>query len=497
MITAMKKYIIRLILAATAVTALATGCKGFLDEQDQSKFIANKAEHFSSVLLSEFNAMYDPHWLIPFMTDEVEDAYSVPMNTSRREQIRAAFCWQRDIEKNMTDFTQMDQSDFWAYCYKIIAICNNLFENLDDCTEDVPGEKLYVRAEGCFIEALMYFNLVNLYAEPYRASTAASTMGVPIKVGTGIEDSYERAMLSECYDKILSLLDESLSCIRESGLNYGKFYKISENAIRLLLSRVYLFMGQWDDVISTLIPVMSTARLHQMPDNGLPVNESGSENFTTWEEKEREIIYAYGRWTQSGINSCCRSDYFQVSTKLFELYDETDMRRDLWFNSKYDKDKGITIAIPYKYSYYYSDVGQIVMRYAEAYLNLAEAYARKNDTKNATNYLESLLASRHSSIADIVLPTSQKDLVSFIMDERLREFCFEDHFRWFDLRRMPEEERPELAHEFKVMQNATFVRTETYHLLKNDPNYTLSLPYKEKDNNPMILDYDRFDKVPF
>ena len=83
------------------------------------------------------------------------------------------------------------------------------------------------------------------------------------------------------------------------------------------------------------------------------------------------------------------------------------------------------------------------------------------------------------------------------MDERLREFCFEDHFRWFDLRRLDESERPELVHEFKVMQNAVLVRTETYHLLKNDPNYTLSLPYKEKDNNPMIMDYDRFDKVPY
>ena len=111
--------------------------------------------------------------------------------------------------------------------------------------------------------------------------------------------------------------------------------------------------------------------------------------------------------------------------------------------------------------------------------------------------LEKFLASRHTTIDGITIPTSQKDLIAFIMDERLREFCFEDHFRWFDLRRMEENERPELVHEFKVMQNAVLVRTETYHLLKNDPNYTLSLPYKEKDNNPMIMDYDRFDKVPY
>ena len=65
----MKHNIIKGILAIAAVVALATGCKGFLDEQDQSKFIANQADHFSSVLLGEFNAMYDPFWLTPFMTD--------------------------------------------------------------------------------------------------------------------------------------------------------------------------------------------------------------------------------------------------------------------------------------------------------------------------------------------------------------------------------------------------------------------------------------------
>ena len=494
----MKHNIIKGILAIAAVVTLATACKGFLDEQDQSKFIANKADHFSSVLLGEFNAGYDPFWLAPFMTDELMDGITVAQNNSGREQTRPAFCWQRDIEKNMTDFSQISQSDFWAYCYKIIAICNNLFENLDDCTEDVPGEKDYVRAEGCFVSALMYFNLVNLYAEPYRAATAATTMGIPIKEGTGIDDSYERSMLNEVYDKIVSLLTDALQYIKSSGIDYKVFYKINEDTVRLLLSRVYLFMGQWDNVISTLEPVMKNAKLYTMPDNGRPTQTSGSQNYVTWETgNNKEVVYTYGRWTQSGIRSFCQSYYYNVSEELFNLYDNTDLRANLWFKSTVDKDKGVTIVEPYKCSSNYTRIGQIVMRYAEAYLNLAEAYARKGDANSATTLLTKFLASRHSTIEGIELPSSQKELVAFIMDERLREFCFEDHFRWFDLRRMEESERHEIIHTFKVMQNSVFLRSETYHLLTNDPNYTLALPYKEKDNNPMIMDYDRFDKVPY
>jgi len=498
MITAMKNNILRSILAIAAVVTLATGCKGFLDEQDQSKFIANTADHFSSVLLGEFNAGYDPYWLAPFMTDELKDGITVSQNTANREEIRPSFCWQRDVEKNMTDYSRMDESSFWAYCYKIIAICNNLFENIDACTEEVPGEKKYVIAEASFVTALMYFNLVNLYAEPYREATAASTMGVPIKEGTGIESAYDRAMLNECYDKIVTLLNDALTNIQESGLVYEAYYKINEDAVRLLLSRVYQFMGQWDNVISTLAPVMKHARLHQFPANSLPTQITKSENYITWEDgSNKELVYVYGCWTQSIIYRFCQNDYFNASDKLFNLYDDTDLRKNLWFNYTYDKDKGINIVRPYKCSSYYTRVGQIVMRYGEAYLNIAEAYARKGDTQNATKYLTTFLASRHSTMDGVTVPTAQKELVSFIMDERLREFCFEDHFRWFDLRRMEESERPEITHEFKVMQSAVLVRTETYHLLKDDPNYTLALPYKEKDNNPMILDYDRFDKVPF
>ena len=498
MITAMKHNIIKGILAIAAVVALATGCKGFLDEQDQSKFIANQADHFSSVLLGEFNAGYDPFWLCPFMTDELMDGITVGQNSAGREEVRPAFCWQRDIEKNMTDFTQMSQSDFWAYGYKLIAICNNLFENLEECSEAVPGEKKYVYAEGCFVSALMYFNLVNLYAEPYRAATAATTMGIPIKEGTGIEDAYERAMLDEVYDKIVSLLQDALTNIKESGITYKSTHKISEDAVRIVLSRVYMFMGKWDDVISTLEPVMKNAKLQQFPsNNGRPTQTSGSPNNRTWESGNREVVYTYGLWTQSGIRSFCSSYYFNVSDKLFELYDDTDFRRDLWFKWTVDKDKGVTIVEPYKCSSYYTRIGQIIMRYGEAYLNMAEAYARNNNANSAKPLLEKFLATRHMDIEGITIPTTQKELIAFIMDERFREFCFEDHFRWFDLRRMEESERPEIIHSFQVMQASVSVRTETYHLLKNDPNYTLSLPYKEKDNNPMIMDYDRFDKVPY
>ena len=497
MITAMKN-IIKNILAIAAVVTLATGCKGFLDEVDQSKFIASTADHFSSVLLGEFNASYESfrtnghnaglNYTV-FMTDELRDGVNVNQNTSAREVVRPLFCWQRDIEKNMSDYTQIDYSPYWAYCYKMIAICNNIFENIDGVVEEVPGEKAFVTAEADFVSAVLYFYLVNLYAEPYRASTASQTMGVPIVAGTGVEDAYDRSMLDECYDKILALLNDALAKIEESGLDYGVTYKISEDAVRLLLSRVYLFMENWDKVIETLEPVMGHAYLQNIERNA-----SVTRTFT---EDSKEMVYAYGIWSYNNFDSFMTSNYFNVSSELYSLYEESDNRSFQWFTATLDKDKGEYVVTSTKNNKMCYTPGVAAMRYAEAYLNIAEAYARKGETAEAVKYLEKFTATRHMTGSVVTVPSDQKELVSFIFDERLREYCFEDFVRWFDLRRMPESERPELTHTFKVMQGSTALRTETYHLLQNDPNYTLSLPYKEKDNNPMIMDYDRFDKVPY
>ncbi len=497
MITAMKN-IIKNILAIAAVVTLATGCKGFLDEVDQSKFIAETADHFSSVLLGEFNSAYETFRgegayegvnFISWMTDELSDGVNVNQNTSYREALRPIFCWQRDIEKNMSDFSRMDYSSYWAYSYKIIAICNNIFENIDGVVEETPGEKKFVLAEAHFVSALMYFYLVNLYAEPYRAETAASTMGVPVKEDTGIDDAYDREMLDVCYDKILGHLNDALALVKESGLNYKTYNKISEDAVLLLLSRVHLFMGNWDKVIETLEPVMARASLQSIENNA---NVS-----QTFAENSKEVIYTYGRWSYNNFDSFLTSAYFNVSSELYSLYDETDARATQWFKATEDKDKGLFIVESKKSNKVCYKPGLVAMRYAEAYLNIAEAYARKNEVGEATKYLAKFIPTRHTMNAEINIPANQKDLVKFIYDERLREFCFEDFVRWFDLRRMPESERPEIVHTFKIMQGASSLGTETYRLMKNDPNYTLALPYKEKDNNPMILDYDRFDKVPY
>ena len=92
----------------------------------------------------------------------------------------------------------------------------------------------------------------------------------------------------------------------------------------------------------------------------------------------------------------------------------------------------------------YTELGAFNLRGAEAYLNRAEAYVHLNDLEAAKADLRELIAKRYRNPESVVLPDSQEELLRFVLDERRREFAWEDHFRWYDLRRM--EDRPEIRH---------------------------------------------------
>ena len=144
----------------------------------------------------------------------------------------------------------------------------------------------------------------------------------------------------------------------------------------------------------------------------------------------------------------------------------------------------------YRYDYYYNQLTASVttvskggggdyrstFRSAEFYLIAAEASAQLGDLTTAKTYLKQLMAKRYMAslypqYASDVDALSQEDLISYIADERLREFAFEGH-RWFDLRRTT---RPAMQRTYNG---------NTYQLNANDSRYTLRFPTEAIEANP-------------
>ena len=94
-----------------------------------------------------------------------------------------------------------------------------------------------------------YYMLVNLYAAPYVKESAETDMGVPLKITQYVDDKYySRDPIVKIYQQIVKDLKDAADNLR--GITQPTIYRVNEKAARTLLSRVYLYMGEWQLAIN-------------------------------------------------------------------------------------------------------------------------------------------------------------------------------------------------------------------------------------------------------
>ncbi|MBD0824237.1 RagB/SusD family nutrient uptake outer membrane protein [Aestuariibaculum marinum] len=473
----MKKIIYTLLLIPVF------GCSDFLDEVDQDKLIPETTDHYAALLLNEFSFDYPVFSSIDHMTDNmVEDPKGL---SSEKWGRKTTFTWQREIEIDENGNELGSINNAWEQTYEDIAITNYVIELIDEASGE-QSEIDNIKGEAYFVRALSYFNLLNLYGKPYNPESADVDLGVPLRDDIGVESTYTRNSVAEGYDLVESDLLKAIEFISASGITKSAWHP-NLATCNLLMSRVKLYQEKWDEVISYSDKVIQAGTLTKMSSTVPFVRDNNA-----------EILYSY--YTTRPIhnlynfNSIIYSPY-RVNNELINLYDANDLRKDVFFLGVDDG----TGKLFYRTKKYetgrYTDLGFANFRVAEAYLNRAEAYAQKQEYANALNDIETLHASRYSNVSGIVYPTDDSEVLTYVLNERRKELCFEDHHRWFDLRRM--DNRPEIKHVYTIVEDDnTVTGTETYTLLPDDLNYTLPIPLKERENNPLIYNNERYEKIP-
>lgn len=472
----------KLIYFITILTFI--GCSNFLDEVDQDKLVPEKTDHFAALLLKEFNSEYSIFRTVDYMTDNmVEDPKAL---TSSKNSVKTTYAWQREIEIDENGNEVSGINNAWKTSYEDVAIANYVIKLIDQA-DGKQEEKDFIKGEAFFIRALSYFNLLNLYGVPYKSATANTDLGVPLRDEIGVEISYSRNTVAECYAFIENDIVNAKRLIESSKLVKSKWHPTSATC-DLLMSRVKLYQVKWDEAIINASKTIAKGGLTKMYTNQpfitIP-NEEVLFSFYVFNPLMR--LYSFG--------TTYTSTSFYVNKELINLYDANDNRKSLFFVGIDDG----TGRLNYRTKKYepnlFTSMGYGNFRVAEAYLNRAEAYAHKGDVQNAINDIKALHATRYSSVAGIVYPTEPQEVLKYVLNERRKELCFEDHHRWFDLRRMSN--RPEIKHTFTLMgDDGRKIGTETYTLFSDDANYTLPIPLKERQNNPIIRNNDRYEKIP-
>jgi tetratricopeptide (TPR) repeat protein len=339
--------------------------------------------------------------------------------------------------------------NFWRTYYEFILNANKIIEILDGnfAGSTEPFAK-YIRGEALAIRAWCHFQLVQLYAKPYRAGQTNSRDGVIIRDNTDMKNK-ARATVEEVYTMINSDLDESATLLK--GYEAKDVTHYSEKVIWGLKARVALAQQNYAKAGEYAAKAIQTAE-----SEGLEIMNSSQlmNGFSDITTKTKDAMYAsrtqndqtvyfysfYAHMSWNFNSGSIRSGIKCINQATYDLMSPTDLRRRWWDPSgtapvpstsynqrKYQNRKFTARSV--------SDaVGDFAyMRLTEMYLTAAEAYARTGNTNEAKKYFLPFVAQRDSQYTD--LGNTGTALADEIMIHRRIEFWGEG-FRLFDIKRL-------------------------------------------------------------
>ncbi len=291
--------------------------------------------------------------------------------------------------------------------------------------DNAKGEALAARA-------LLYFNTVKIYSKTFE-NAGATDSAAPYITTTDPTILPTKEPVRGFYTKLVTDLTQALPLINASN-GVGRLNKAAVNA---LLSRVYLYMGDFPNCISA-----SSAAL-----GATPVLPNIADFPRVWtDETNNGVIFkvlntsidnlnAQGTNYFQIVNGFVRSEYV-VDFDFRQLFTPTDVRTAAYIQTSPFGGVQQNHIVKYRNRGTGTVAGLVdakVLRTAEVLLNRAEAYQRSGNNTAALVDLNLLKQNRYSGFTNIIGLTGSA-LLDEIAKERRLEMAFEGE-RFWDLKR--------------------------------------------------------------
>ncbi|WP_394750102.1 RagB/SusD family nutrient uptake outer membrane protein [Spongiimicrobium salis] len=372
---------------------------------------------------------------------------------------------------------------WFSECYEAINAANLVIGQIDNL-QDGP-DKDNILGQALAVRAWAHFDLVRTYGLiPTQDPNANASLGVTyIKVEDGdTVDPFAqpaRETVASNYTEILGDMERASQLIATSNLEG----RLDRNGVFGLLSRIYLYNGQYqqaidaaDEVTTSLASPADLPGVYTDSNNAgivveLSVNTASEANFNNV-----GVLYS-----QSNASSTI-SEY-AVEFDFFNSIDPNDLRRNViqFVGTNQGNDYNAIRK-------FLGETGQVngrvdikVMRAAEVLLNRAEAEFELGDEAAALASLNTLRAQR---FAPFVAGTETgAALEAAIQFERRVELSFEGH-RWFDLKRRGE---PVMRGTNGDIIDGSGTPAEILMLPAGDTRFQLPIPIAEINANPNFM----------
>lgn len=424
----------------------------FLDQKPDKALLVPKTSADFQALLDYTTIMNVSPGLPHIASDEFYTTDEVWQTLLPDE--RNTYIWAADIYEGNTNRD-------WSDLYKQVFYANIVLDGLERSKGNLDlrvDEEL--KGSALFFRSFAFYNLALTFSMPYQEHTAASELGIPLRLTADVNATSVRSSLKETYNQIIGDL-----VLAESLLSTAVPVKSrpSKTAAQALLARVFLGMGRYDDAFmyaNRALQYNSDLIDYNHPDTtvvGLfqPVLPNGNP----------EVIFYSGLIATTYSFSPLTS----VDTTVFNAYEPGDLRKSVFFRNR---GNGV-FTFKGTYSGYISGF-PLFGGFAndELYLIRAECRARKDDLIGAQDDLNNLLENRYESgMYEPFVHDDKEVTLDKILMERRKQLLGRG-LRWYDLKRLNSD--PQFA--------TTLTRViggNTYTLPPNDKRYAFPIPDEE------------------
>ena len=327
---------------------------------------------------------------------------------------------------------------YWSEAYEAVNAANLVIGQIDnladgDVKDNILGQALAARA-------IAHLDLVRIYAQiPTQSGGAGASPGVVyLKVEDGdTGDPFAQPARETVDSNYTEIIDDLVRASQLIGDDNGEG-RLNRNGVFGMLSRVYLYTGQYQNVIDAAdqvtTPLAAAADLLDVFED--TVNDGIVIEWGINTTSEANLAASNVGVLYSQSNATSTISEYAVEFEFFNSISPDDLRRAVIQFTGTNQGNNYNAVRKFL-----GEAGQVngrvdikVMRAAEVLLNKAEAQFELGQTDAARTTLDELRANRYVAFTGGENGQALEDAIQF---ERRVELCFEGH-RFFDIKRRGE-----------------------------------------------------------
>lgn len=425
-------------------------CKKFLELKPDAKLVIPKTLNDCQALMDDYatmNAQYpsDGELASDNFYIRGEDYLSMA-----DQKDRDTYTWNAEGEHLTTQ---------WLVPYQAVYNANLALQVLDKIVPAQAERQRWneLRGTAHFFRAYAFYQLAQVFAEPYNAAMATGLPGIPLRLSPDLSIASQRGNLKQCYQQII---DDFTMAANVLPLTTALPTRPTKAAAYAALARTYLSMQQYSDARN-----MATESL-KLKSDLMDYNSLDLDAANPFTQFNKEVIFH----ALSGPKDALDASIARVDPDLINSYAADDLRLKAFFQ---DNGDGFFV---FKGNYNGSSNSTDFfggLATDELYLIRAESAARQGDLDMALQDLNMLLKKRIAAATHIPFHTTDLNtVISKILSERRKELLSRN-LRWTDLRRLNQDPSTAISLKRTSVFNG---EDKVYTLPPNDLRYTFLIP---------------------